>query len=79
LCRPGEGFKPQRAWDFPQEILSAHLYKKRLSIADAASFARICNGEQMKRLHLGKQPVTEWALVVHHLRPRVHNGKGGAA
>jgi hypothetical protein len=82
LCRPAEGFTPQRAWDYPQEILAAHLYRKRLSIADAASFARIHNGDQMRRHQVSKQPVTEWAVVVHYLRPRVRKqrpGKGNLA
>lgn len=70
LCRPAEGFRPQRAWDYPPIIESATLYKKRLSIADAASFARIHNGEQIKRLQADKQPLTQWAVVVYYLNPR---------
>jgi hypothetical protein len=70
LCQPAEGWKPQRVWDYPQTIVSAHLYRKRLSMDDALAFARIHNQNQERRLYAEGQPITEWAMVVHYLRPR---------
>jgi len=69
LCRVPETFRPQRPWTVPEEVLSATLHAKNLTVPDANGFARAHNKRQVQAVMEGK-PVESWAIVSRGLKPR---------
>ena len=72
VCSVPPGFKPQRLWDFPAEILSARLHAKNLPMRDALGFARAYNQGQVQALQHEHRPIESWAIVCRHLKPNWH-------
>jgi hypothetical protein len=86
ICTVSPVFKPQRCWDVPDEILSARLHAKNLSMPVALDFARVHNIAQVQALAQDHRPIESWAIVMRHLKPewknhplRVDAQEGGAA